>query len=407
MSSMATVFSHYPSLSPPLAISHACKPRFLKLSSCFNGVHGAFPHKRVLLSATHFSKYLCFRVRSFQPEDAGVDDAANTGNSLNRGVKLNEELFKGQQDSGKGSSFLAKLAIGLGVVATVTFLSIGFKQQNLGTSLGIEIQRLSDISSSSSLAASSVGFSFKAFGYRVLLPQYAPGWIYFLLLMAAGCGLFISEEALNIWVGITLARKLCLDGTWQSFAASFSSNAPYIISTVLWVYWGVCISDMIPFYVGKLFKQSGASDDLCSKLGVSKEKAMNITQAVQRYGNLSGFGKYSELASHFLQLILWVFLPSVSLLVFCCGGLITLPVQLAIGFLLRERPLFALATVASVVAIWTIFPYAVAASTALFFLFAAEILFFIGHLELKYQLLFVGMKNPSPYNLPWHFRTTE
>jgi hypothetical protein len=28
-----------------------------------------------------------------------------------------------------------------------------------------------------------------------------------------------------------------LDGTWQSFVNSFSSNASYIISTVLWVYW--------------------------------------------------------------------------------------------------------------------------------------------------------------------------
>lgn len=32
---------------------------------------------------------------------------------------------------------------------------------------------------------------------------------------------------------------LTLDGTWQSFAESFSRNAPYIISTVLWVYWSV------------------------------------------------------------------------------------------------------------------------------------------------------------------------
>ncbi|XP_037492076.1 uncharacterized protein LOC105644392 [Jatropha curcas] len=51
----------------------------------------------------------------------------------------------------------------------------------------------------------------------------------------------------------------------------------------------------------------------------------------------------------------------------CCGGLITLPLQLAIGFLLRERPMVALATVATVVGIWTVFPYAVAALTALFF----------------------------------------
>ncbi|ESR56840.1 hypothetical protein CICLE_v100207931mg, partial [Citrus x clementina] len=50
----------------------------------------------------------------------------------------------------------------------------------------------------------------------------------------------------------------------------------------------------------------------------------------------------------------------------CCGGLLTLPIQLVIGFLLRERPVFALATVATVVGIWTVFPYAVAASTAIF-----------------------------------------
>lgn len=82
---------------------------------------------------------------------------------------------------------------------------------------------------------------------------------------------------------------------------------------------GVCLSDMIPFYLGKLFRQSGASDDVCSKvifqfkyvypeswlfstfridtrifvikLGIGKEKALSITQAVQKYGNLSGFGK--------------------------------------------------------------------------------------------------------------------
>jgi membrane protein DedA with SNARE-associated domain len=46
---------------------------------------------------------------------------------------------------------------------------------------------------------------------------------------------------------------------------------------------------MIPFYIGKLFRQSGASDDVCSKLGIGKEKALSITQAVQKYGNLSGF----------------------------------------------------------------------------------------------------------------------
>ena len=39
--------------------------------------------------------------------------------------------------------------------------------------------------------------------------------------------------------GISLARALCLDGTWQSLVTSFSVNASYIVSTVLWIYWCV------------------------------------------------------------------------------------------------------------------------------------------------------------------------
>ncbi|XP_013725026.1 inner membrane protein BB_0250-like [Brassica napus] len=218
-------------------------------------------------------------------------------------------------------------------------------------------------------ASSSVGFTVNAFGNRFVIPASAPGWVYFCLLMAAGFGLFISEEALNIWVGITLARMLTLDGTWQSFAESFSRNAPYIMSTVSWVYWGVCISDMIPFYLGKLFRQSGSSDDVCSKLGIGKEKAMGITQAVQKYGNLSGFVEIFSLGvrnpTAFFAGALGIS-PECFFAGVCCGGLITLPIQLVIGFLLRERPMFAVTTVATVVGIWTIFPYMVAAATALY-----------------------------------------
>ncbi|XP_009629766.1 uncharacterized protein [Nicotiana tomentosiformis] len=266
-----------------------------------------------------------------------------------------------------GSSFLAKLAIALGIAATITFLSIGLKQPNQGSNFGI--QYLVDGSSSSTITTPASGFSFKAFGYRVMLPEYAPGWIYFWLLMAAGCGIFISEEALNIWVGASIARMLVLDGTWQSLVNSFSRNAPYMASTILWVYWGVCISDMIPFYLGKLFKQSGASNDVCSKLGIGDQKARDITNAVQKYGNLIGFVERFSLGvrnpTAFLAGTLDIS-PEYFFAGVCCGGLITLPIQLTIGFLLRERPVFAVATVATVVGIWTVFPYTVAACTALF-----------------------------------------
>ncbi|XP_057809244.1 uncharacterized protein LOC131023691 [Salvia miltiorrhiza] len=267
--------------------------------------------------------------------------------------------------SGSGSSFLSKLGIVLGIAAVITLVLIGVKPPNLGTSIGIQFLR---DGTSSTLVSPSAAFSFRAFGFTVLLPEYAPGWIYFWLLMAAGCGLFISEEALNIWVGVTLARLICLDGTWKSLVDSFSRNAPYIFSTVLWVYWGVCISDMIPFYFGKMFRQSSASDDVLSKLGVGEEKAKEISSTVQRYGNLIGFVERFSLGvrnpTAFLAGAMGIS-PECFFAGVCCGGLITLPVQLVIGFLLRERPVFALATVATVVGIWTVFPYALAVLTAL------------------------------------------
>ncbi|CAH8378439.1 unnamed protein product [Eruca vesicaria subsp. sativa] len=301
------------------------------------------------------------RVRSFQKENVGKNESEDSEDRKSQGTRISEK---------KRVSFIAKLGIGLGLALTITVICVTLKGS--ATASGgspFEVKSLAKASSS------SVGFTFNAFGNRFVIPANAPGWVYFWLLMAAGFGLFISEEALNIWVGITLARMLTLDGTWQSFAESFSRNAPYILSTVSWVYWGVCISDMIPFYLGKLFRQSGASDDVCSKLGIGKEKALSITQAVQKYGNLSGFVERFSLGvrnpTAFFAGALGIS-PECFFAGVCCGGLITLPVQLVIGFLLRERPMFAVATVATVVfqfyvqGIWTIFPYMVAAATALY-----------------------------------------
>ncbi|XP_028958338.2 uncharacterized protein [Malus domestica] len=310
------------------------------------------------------------RIRSFYEEDAGNNEVEISKDILDGEDGISDELLGNvvNTEISTENSFLAKIAIALGVAATVTLISVGIKgAPAIGSSNGIQI--FPDSSSSSVMASANVSFTIKAFGYSIVLPAFAPGWIYFWLLMAAGCGLCISEEALNIWVGISLARMLSLDGTWQMFAESFSRNAPYIISTILWVYWGVCISDLIPFYLGKLFRKSRASDDVFSKLGIGKEKALSITSAVQKYGNLIGFVERFSLGvrnpTAFLAGTLGIssecFFAGV-----CCGGLITLPLQLLIGFFLRERPVFALATVATAIGIWTIFPYAVAASTALF-----------------------------------------
>ncbi|XP_042514496.1 uncharacterized protein LOC122089100 isoform X2 [Macadamia integrifolia] len=359
----AAILTHGVSLLPPKPIW-----QYVRSTSSFSDPHRSFP-KEGRKSILHlFNCSGTLPIRSFQPRASENSDASTSGNTPHGQDAATDEVLEDwkTETSSTGSSFLAKLAIALGIAATITVISVGFKWPTLGSSLSAP--SLVD-SASTSVPVAPVGFTFKVFRQRVVLPEYAPGWIYFWLLMAAGCGLFISEEALNIWVGISLARMLCLDGTSKSFAESFSRNAPYIISTVLWVYWGVCISDMVPFYLGKLFRKSGASDDICSKVGISKEKALNITQVVQRYGNLIGFVERFSLGvrnpTSFLAGALGIssecFFAGV-----CFGGLITLPIQLGIGFLLRERPVMAIASVATAVGIWTVFPYTMAALTALF-----------------------------------------
>ncbi|XVF81182.1 hypothetical protein PTKIN_Ptkin15bG0136400 [Pterospermum kingtungense] len=370
--SVIAVFSNGYSLHPSEPVPSSLRRRFPNQPGCFSvppSIVFSDDARAKQLSSFQFSGQSTFRIRSFQHEDGENSGAAEPVDKLGNGDgAADKEVLenKNGEAAGRGSSFLAKLAVALGVAAALTVVSFGLKGASFGSLL--EVQQLAQ-GSSSSIMDSSVGFSFKAFGYRFILPQYAPGWIYFWLLMAAGCGLFISEEALNIWVGISLARMLSLDGSWHSFVESLSRNAPYIISTVLWVYWGVCISDMIPFYLGKLFRQSGASDDVCSKLGIGEEKVLRITQAVQKYGNLIGFIERFSLGvrnpTAFLAGSLGIS-PEFFFAGVCCGGMVTLPIQLGIGFLMRKRPVFALATVATVVGIWTVFPYVVAASTALF-----------------------------------------
>ncbi|KAK9138211.1 hypothetical protein Sjap_008805 [Stephania japonica] len=342
-------------------------------------LHCSSRHEKLMSSKTprcvpHFFNHKIHntsRAKIFRARDADAGSEASTSGNISNGHGNGSDEMLGAStisSSISASSLSTKLAIALGIAALVTIISIMVKLRAKGSYFaGISDFFNGSLASTLAPDAPSVGFTLKFFGHKVVLPAYAPGWIYFWLLMAAGCGLFISEEALNIWVGTSIGRLLAWDGSWTSFMESFSRNASYIITTALWVYWGVCISDMIPFYLGRLFRQSGASDDLSSKLGIDKEKAVSITETVQKYGNLVGFVERFSLGvrnpTSFVAGSLGIS-PERFFAGVCCGGLITLPVQFGIGFLFRERPMMALASVATVVGIWTAFPYAVAALTA-------------------------------------------
>uniref|UniRef100_A0A2P2LA53 Uncharacterized protein LOC105644392 isoform X2 n=1 Tax=Rhizophora mucronata TaxID=61149 RepID=A0A2P2LA53_RHIMU len=139
-----------------------------------------------------------FRIRSLQREDAGNYEAATDSLDVQHGS--DDQACRDLKDKANamGSPFLLILVLALGAAAIISVVSVTVKWRSSESFFGI--QCLAESSQSSVKAAAPAGFTLKALGYRIVLPEYAPGWIYFWLLMAAGCGLFISEEALNIWV---------------------------------------------------------------------------------------------------------------------------------------------------------------------------------------------------------------
>lgn len=118
---------------------------------------------------------LC-RARSLQQGDGEVFEAIiskDTPDAAEADMVENELQDKVKSGAIGGRSLLIKLAIALGIAAFGTLISISVEWSSPGSSLGFQI--LADDSSSAVMAASPVGFSFKAFGYKVLLPKYAPG----------------------------------------------------------------------------------------------------------------------------------------------------------------------------------------------------------------------------------------
>lgn len=115
------------------------------------------------------------RIRSFRRQDSKNNEPAKSKDGQDEQDLLLDEILKSKKvNSGAGNSFLAKLAIVVGIAATITIISVSLKPSSLGSSFGV--QRLAEGSSSSLAMASPAGFSFNAFGYKFVLPEYAPGY---------------------------------------------------------------------------------------------------------------------------------------------------------------------------------------------------------------------------------------
>ncbi|XBH77999.1 hypothetical protein VPH35_104374 [Triticum aestivum] len=218
---MATVHARLGCLPPPPP------PRLPRRRATFSAGprRSAAARSRVtsLRRASRLGPWTAQALSGAEPS-AGVDDASEIIDAV-----------EVEPSSNAGASLLAKVAVALGVAATVTAISIFMKQPSSGPSFSLP--QIIDASAQSD----TVGYTFSQFGKKVIIPEYTPGWVYFWLLMAAGFGLFVSEEALNVWV------CLCT---------------------------GVFVSAI--WYHSIL-------------LGISKDKALTVSRAIQKYGNLIGF----------------------------------------------------------------------------------------------------------------------
>ncbi|KAH9556437.1 hypothetical protein CY35_07G027700 [Sphagnum magellanicum] len=342
-------------------------------SSSLTHCHHAHHHLHLPLQRSYFNSAIPLRLlitphltecsdpwkRAAFPTDDD-DDAAAAAAAAENGYgvpKFSDNNTSGIEEGADESKNWNSEALWFAIVAIIMAagLAVGIllkKTSLLGGTRSEASHLLADLSSTTS------GSSEMAAKFHVNL------WVYFFLLMAAGFGLFVSEEALNVWVGTSLGRCLTWDKTREVLVSSLSANASYITSTVLWVYWGVCISDMVPFYAGRIAAKSGTGKTIWEKLGVKKEKFEQLTATVQRYGNLIGFVERFSVGVRNPTSFLAGFVgisPSNYFLGVCLGGLITLPIQIGIGVLLRDRPVAALAGVAAAVGIWSILPYAAAA----------------------------------------------
>lgn len=115
------------------------------------------------------------RIGCFKQEDKEKYEASKSKDIPDTQVRFtNEAQVNGKDGNNKMEiPFRAMIAIALGIAVTATIASIAQNPIG-GSSFGLQI--LSEGSSSSAVVPATAGFTFKAFGYRVMLPEYAPGY---------------------------------------------------------------------------------------------------------------------------------------------------------------------------------------------------------------------------------------
>ncbi|MEE2959999.1 MAG: VTT domain-containing protein [Myxococcota bacterium] len=147
---------------------------------------------------------------------------------------------------------------------------------------------------------------------------------YFGLLMLAGLGIPVSEDGLNVWTGGLLGRE----------------QAPYgTLSYVIALYAGVACSDMLTFFLGRCANRAFGKSirKFLFRDPAVVEKAMI---SIRKHGDMAGFVQRFSLGARlpisFFSGYCGISAPKFFLGV-CAGAAITLPLQLSLGYLMRNQ----------------------------------------------------------------------
>lgn len=153
--------------------------------------------------------------------------------------------------------------------------------------------------------------------------------VYFGLLMCAGFGLPVSEDALAIWAGGLIGREQ------NPFPTEH-----YVIA----LYFGACLSDFVTFGLGRL-TQRKLGDRLQSVLFKDPAKIEKAMRTIRKYGNKAGFVQRlsvgARLPISFFSGYSGISAPKFILGTFL-GACISLPVQLGVGYAMRNQIAMAL-----------------------------------------------------------------
>lgn len=130
----------------------------------------------ILANPNSLRKFSCLDSRTAKASVSGAEPSAG-GDDVSEMIEAMEV-----ESSSPGASFLAKVAVVLGIAATATVI---MKQPSSGPSFSLP--QIIDASAQSDAAAATIGYTFSLFGKKAIIPEYTPGYVHMTIFVLSFC----------------------------------------------------------------------------------------------------------------------------------------------------------------------------------------------------------------------------